>query len=43
MQEFSTFNRILAGLVGEKHSPLENKNVAKNKKNVKKTRLLYKY
>ena len=32
MQEFSTFSRILAGLVGYKILPLENKNVPETKK-----------
>src|SRR6218665_2198705 len=34
MQEFGRFSIILAGLVGYKISPRENKNVQKNKKRV---------
>ena len=42
MEKFSRFSRILAGLAGQKISPLENKKRSKNKKNVKKSRFLLK-
>src|SRR6218665_3675412 len=35
MEKFSRFSRILAGLVGYKNSPLENKKRSKNKKTLK--------
>jgi len=42
MQEFRRFGRILAGLVGYKIEPLENrKNVSKNKKTVNKGDLYF--